>query len=55
MQLAVQDWRVDFTVAGQDIEVNGVRSGYRASQLTASGRQAEDPLRLHREYKLQFP
>lgn len=54
MQLAVQDWRVDFTVTGQDIEVNGLRSGYRASQIEASERQSEDPLRLHREYVQQF-
>jgi tRNA (adenine37-N6)-methyltransferase len=40
MQLAVQDWRIDFQVNGRQIEVLRIRSGYRKSELTD----------LHREY-----
>jgi tRNA-Thr(GGU) m(6)t(6)A37 methyltransferase TsaA len=51
LQLAVQDWRVDFRVEGQRIEVLALRSGYRASQLDKSGTDSTDPLQLHREFQ----
>jgi tRNA-Thr(GGU) m(6)t(6)A37 methyltransferase TsaA len=56
MQLAVQDWRVDFTVQGHNVEVRGLRSGYRASQL-ALAHEASAPasLRVHGEFHAEFP
>jgi len=52
MTLAVQDWRVDFRVDGERIEILGLRSGYRASQLEKPSGEA--PLDLHREFRVRF-
>ena len=54
MQLAVQDWRVDFVVEDQRIEVRQLRTGYRASQLEKAGQDAGDALALHREFSAHF-
>jgi tRNA-Thr(GGU) m(6)t(6)A37 methyltransferase TsaA len=54
MQLAVQDWRVDFTVAGAVVDVQGLRSGYRPAQLQQPIDDAHDPRRLHREFVARF-
>jgi tRNA-Thr(GGU) m(6)t(6)A37 methyltransferase TsaA len=53
MTLAVQDWRVDFQVDGNLVTVQGLRSGYRKSQLAA---QLPDPgaLQLHRDFSTLF-
>ncbi len=53
MVLAVQDWRIDFRAAEQHIEVLGVRSGYRPSQLDRPGDEA-GPLALHRQFHARF-
>ena len=53
MILAVQDWRIDFRIAGSNIEVLGLRSGYRPSQLEKSS-GAPTPLDLHREFRARF-
>lgn len=53
MTLAVQDWRADFRVDGERIEVRGLRSGYRQSQLVQPG-GAGSPLELHREFRARF-
>src|SRR5262245_42126121 len=53
MTLAVQDWRIDFRVDGGHIEVLGLRSGYRPSQLEQPG-GGESPLGLHREFRARF-
>jgi tRNA-Thr(GGU) m(6)t(6)A37 methyltransferase TsaA len=50
LQLAVQDWRVDFRVEGQSAQVLGLRSGYRASQLAKPSTGSTDPLQLHRDF-----
>ena len=50
LQLAVQDWRIDFLVAGQTARVLGLRSGYRASQLARTATGNTDPLQLHRDF-----
>lgn len=51
--LAVRDWRIDFRVDGGSIEVLGVRSGYRPSELEKpSG--APGPLDLHRKFSARF-
>jgi tRNA-Thr(GGU) m(6)t(6)A37 methyltransferase TsaA len=54
MMLAVQDWRIDFAVDGLAIEVQRIRSGYRASQLEKTS-DTSAPLVLHREFLLRFP
>jgi hypothetical protein len=53
MTLAVQDWRIDFRVAGESIEVLGLRSGYKPSQLEGASGGAL-PLALHREFRARF-
>jgi tRNA (adenine37-N6)-methyltransferase len=50
LQLAVQDWRIDFESAAQQIRVLGVRSGYDEKQLARTPRDADDPIRLHQQY-----
>jgi tRNA (adenine37-N6)-methyltransferase len=60
MVLAVQDWRVEFRACGQTIEVVGLRSGYKASQLESTGTVQPDAapaataLLLHREFRDRF-
>lgn len=54
LTLAVQDWRADFTVSGEQVAVISLRSGYQSAQLEKSARQPEDPLRLHREFVARF-
>jgi tRNA-Thr(GGU) m(6)t(6)A37 methyltransferase TsaA len=54
LQLAVKDWRVDFQVQGQSVQVLALRSGYRPSQLAQPGIDAADPLQLHREFVAAF-
>jgi tRNA (adenine37-N6)-methyltransferase len=52
LTLAVQDWRIDFTVENPVVTVHNLHSGYRKSQLSAV---ATDPqLLLHREFAAQF-
>lgn len=47
MRLAVQDWRIRFTVDGHDVTVTDVRTGYRRSQLEGGRDSAPE---LHREF-----
>ena len=54
LTLSVQDWRADFTVRGEQIEVVDLRSGYQPAQLEKSARQAEDPLGVHRDFMARF-
>lgn len=54
MTLAVQDWRADFHVIGDRIEVLRLRSGYRKGQLRDSS-GASAPLDVHREFRARFP
>ncbi len=53
MILAVQDWRIDFRVDGERIEVLRLRSGYKSSQLEKSS-DAATPLDLHRGFRARF-
>ncbi len=48
--LAVQDWRVDFSVQEHEVAVHRIRSGYKPSQLEAAPRDPGDPVALHREF-----
>jgi tRNA-Thr(GGU) m(6)t(6)A37 methyltransferase TsaA len=48
--LAVQDWRVLFSVDGRQVQVLEIRSGYRASQLQGSASAPSGPIDLHRAF-----
>jgi tRNA-Thr(GGU) m(6)t(6)A37 methyltransferase TsaA len=50
MQLAVKEWRVQFTVAGRDVRVIQIDSGFRASQLATDA-----SLLAHREFLGRWP
>jgi hypothetical protein len=53
MQLAVKEWRVRFTVAGRDVRVHEIYSGFQAAQLTSN---TIDATRLpHREFNARWP
>jgi hypothetical protein len=54
MQLAVQDWRVEFSVGDQDVKVLWVRSGYGASRPKKGAAVPAVTLSLHREYMERF-
>jgi hypothetical protein len=53
MQLAVKQWRVRFAVAGRDVRVIEIYSGFRDSQLAAG--ESDESLRPHREFVATFP
>jgi tRNA-Thr(GGU) m(6)t(6)A37 methyltransferase TsaA len=48
--LAVKDWRLHFTVEDRVIRVQGVQTGYRASQLATAANVAGGAPALHREF-----
>ena len=52
MRLAVKEWRVRFTVAGRDIRVTRLESGFRASQLAAS--DLDEVRRTHKEFSARW-
>jgi hypothetical protein len=53
MQLAVKEWRVRFTVAGRDVRVHEIYSGFQAAQLASDN---IDATRLpHREFNARWP
>lgn len=53
LQLAVKEWRVRFTVAGRDVRVHEIHSGFQAAQLTSNNL---DATRLpHREFNARWP
>jgi tRNA-Thr(GGU) m(6)t(6)A37 methyltransferase TsaA len=49
-RLAVQDWRIRFTVDGHSVQVDEILTGYRASQLQDETTSPGGALALHREY-----
>jgi tRNA-Thr(GGU) m(6)t(6)A37 methyltransferase TsaA len=55
LRLAVQDWRVRFTVSGRQVSVEALASGYRSSQLATAAPAAQDPLAPHREFNACWP
>lgn len=52
MQLAVKEWRVRFTVAGREVQVTAIVSGFRESQLATES--DDDVLRAHREFRQRW-
>ena len=50
LRLAVQDWRVRFSVAERRVQVLEIYSGYRASQLAPGAPDPSGALALHREF-----
>ena len=53
LALAWKDWRVRFEVAGRDVQVRSVTSGYRSSALAAV--DAVEPIPVHREFLACWP
>jgi tRNA (adenine37-N6)-methyltransferase len=54
MQLAVQEWRAGFVVAGRQIQVTAITTGYRPSQLTRTVPGLPQALETHREFSAAF-
>jgi tRNA-Thr(GGU) m(6)t(6)A37 methyltransferase TsaA len=54
MQLAVQDWRVDFSADEDRVTVLGLRSGYGSTRPKKSTSVPADTLSLHRAFTRQF-
>ena len=50
LQLAVQDWRVRFTVQDRQVRVSEIRSGYRKSQLDPGAPDPTGAIGLHRDF-----
>ena len=54
LTLAVQDWRVDFAVAGHPpsgtVQVLRIRSGYNSEQLATTAGGSDNPIALHQAY-----
>ncbi|MET0292085.1 MAG: tRNA (N6-threonylcarbamoyladenosine(37)-N6)-methyltransferase TrmO [Steroidobacteraceae bacterium] len=50
LRLAVQDWRVRFTVEGRHAHVQEITTGYRRAQLEKAADVADTALELHRDY-----
>lgn len=50
LQLAVQDWRVRFNVAGTQVTVLEIQSGYRPSQLNPATPSDDAAINLHRDF-----
>lgn len=48
--LAVQDWRIDFTVEQSRVQVLGIRTGYSATQLAQPERDATGSILVHQAY-----
>ena len=48
--LAVQDWRIGFTVDDRSVRVTSVDTGYRAAQLAKHADAPEAPWGLHRAF-----
>jgi len=53
MQLAVKEWRVRFTVAGRDVRVHEIHSGFQAAQLNSS--KDVETRQPHREFNARWP
>jgi hypothetical protein len=51
-ELAVRDWRARFRVAGREIEVVAITSGYKPAALAAGADAAHE---LHREFVATWP
>ena len=52
MQLAVKEWRIRFSVAGREIRVVAIASGFRVSQLVPE--TSDETLRAHREFRERY-
>ncbi|MFO1401795.1 MAG: tRNA (N6-threonylcarbamoyladenosine(37)-N6)-methyltransferase TrmO [Steroidobacteraceae bacterium] len=50
LRLALQDWRVRFSVAERRVQVLEIHSGYRAAQLAPGAPDPTGALALHREF-----
>jgi tRNA (adenine37-N6)-methyltransferase len=55
LTLAVQDWRVDFSVEDLQVTVHAIRTGYNATQLAHASGAPDDPVALHRAFTAAQP
>jgi tRNA-Thr(GGU) m(6)t(6)A37 methyltransferase TsaA len=55
LRLAVQDWRVRFSVTDTQVLVLEILSGYRPSQLTENAPVTNAAIALHQEFVLSHP
>jgi hypothetical protein len=52
-RLSIKDWRAHFTLAGREVRVLEIRSGYRAADLARGA--AIEPTRAHCEFLALWP
>ncbi|MCC6633242.1 MAG: tRNA (N6-threonylcarbamoyladenosine(37)-N6)-methyltransferase TrmO [Gammaproteobacteria bacterium] len=50
LTLAVQDWRIDFSVDDLQVNVLRIRSGYNPAQLASGAGEPDDPRMLHQAF-----
>lgn len=50
LQLAVQDWRVPFSIDGRQVRVLEIRSGYRPAQLQGTAAAPAAAIAMHRAF-----
>lgn len=50
-RLKVKEWRVRFQLAGHEIQVLAIESGYRPAEVARSADSREDPLAVHRDFR----
>jgi len=55
LRLAVQDWRVRFSVADRQVRVLEISSGYRPSQLAAGAPDPTGAIGLHQDFASAWP
>ena len=55
LRLAVREWRVRFSIAGREVRVIAIASGYRPAQIAAAASGGDDPVAVHRAYVAAWP
>jgi tRNA (adenine37-N6)-methyltransferase len=54
-QLAIKEWRADFRVSGQQVEVLQIRSGFTLHSLSSPAKSEAQSLDVHRQFHRTFP
>jgi tRNA (adenine37-N6)-methyltransferase len=55
LRLAIKEWRADFRVSGQQVEVLRIRSGFTLHSLSSAAKGEEHSLDVHRQFHRTFP
>ena len=53
-RLKVKEWRVRFTLDQRDVRVLAISSGYRPAEIAKSAGTGEDPLAVHRDFRMAW-